>query len=104
MSSIIFEAKTFVINRLTEWLDLFPGLRLCYYFEPCSDAHIVDIEPESFLHSNEQFIEAQLDLIHEVEYRFSEHGMIFLTHQESQYLLGKGTIEIQANHSTAYKL
>lgn len=100
MNDITAEAKIFVQNRLRAWLDIFPGLQLRYYFEPCSDAHVVEVKPESIHYNNEQMIKAQLALIRDVEQRFPEHGMIYFTESDSKDLLGSGTIEIHSSHST----
>jgi hypothetical protein len=95
MNTTIEEAKQFVYHRLVEWTEHFPGLHLRYYFEPCSDVHIVEVKPESFHNSNEAFIQAQLALIHTIQEKFPNHGMICFTESDSAYLLGEGTIELR---------
>jgi hypothetical protein len=99
MSNEKNQAKQFVQQRLEAWVMSFPGLRLRYYFEPYSDAHVVEVKPESYHNSDTLFVKAQLALMDDVESRFPEHGMVYFTDPGSAYLLGKGTIEIQANHS-----
>jgi hypothetical protein len=94
MRDLVLAAKAFVTQQLKDWVNQFPGLRLRYYFEPSVDAHVVAVQPAWFHDSHPQFIRAQLALMDAVESNFSEHGMIYFTEPEGEYLLGEDTITI----------
>jgi hypothetical protein len=87
-------ASAFVEKRLREWLELFPSLRMRYYFQPFAEVHVIEVKPEWYHDSNETFIEAQLALMDDVETYFPDHGVTYFTNPKFEHLLGNGTIEI----------
>jgi hypothetical protein len=87
-------AKEFVIARLREWLDIFPGLRMRYYFEPCSDVHFVALDPTSFPMDDDSFLDTQLALISDLPKAYPDHGMALFSKPEYAHFLGDDTIEI----------
>jgi hypothetical protein len=99
MNPLNEHAKDFVLSRLEQWVNQFPGLRLRYCFQPCADTHVVAIQPAWLHHSNEQFVKAQLGLMDDVESQFPEHGMVYFIEPEANYLLGKDTITIGPAHA-----
>jgi hypothetical protein len=59
----IAAAKAYIQQRLSVWLDLFPGLRMRYYFEPCLYVHFVKLDPASYPMDDERLQYAQIALI-----------------------------------------
>jgi hypothetical protein len=94
-------AKDFIQQRLREWLDLFPGLRIRYYFEPCSELHLVKFDPTSYPMDDEKFLEAQLELIFDLIEHYPEHSVTPIYEPEHDHFMREGTIEITQELSAA---
>jgi hypothetical protein len=105
MNDNIADVQSFLFQRLREWLDLFPGLRLYYYFEQCADEHIVKLDPDSYPMDDERFLNAQIALISEMIEIYPEHSVTPFYESRFDRLLGEGTIEITHEYpSTATPL
>jgi hypothetical protein len=87
-------AIAYIQQRLREWLDLFPGLRIRYYFEQCSDVHFVALDPTSFPMDDDSFLDAQLALIYDLIETYPEHGIAPFFKPEFEHHMREGTIEI----------
>jgi hypothetical protein len=94
-------AKAFIQHRLREWLDQFPGLRMRYYFEPCSDVHFVKFDHTSYPMDDEPFLQAQLALIDDLMNIYPEYGLAQFYEPEHEYFMRDGTIEITRQFSAA---
>jgi hypothetical protein len=94
-------AKAYIQQRLREWLDLFPGLRMRYYFESCSDVHFVALDRTSFPMDDDSFLDAQLALMHEVRRTYPEHSVAPFSNPEHEHIMREGTIEITRQLSEA---
>jgi hypothetical protein len=87
-------AKAYIQQRLREWLDLFPGLHMSYYYESSSDVHFVKLDPDSYPMDDERFLEAQLTLFDDLIDAFPEHSVSTIHDPRFDHFLGEGTIEI----------
>jgi hypothetical protein len=94
-------AKAYIQQRLREWLDLFPGLRMRYYFEQCSDVHFVALDPTSYPMDDDSFLDAQSVLMDDVRNTFTEHGVAPFFKPEFEHHMREGTIEITRQLSEA---
>lgn len=87
-------AKAYIQQRLKEWLNLFPGLQMRYYYEQCSDVHFVKLDPSSYPMDDERFLEAQLSLFDDLIDIFPEHGVCPFYDPRFDRFMREGTIEI----------
>jgi hypothetical protein len=94
-------AKAYIHQRLREWLDLFPGLRIRYYFHPSAELHLVKFDPTSYPMDDKRLIEAQLSLFNDLLSTFPEHSITTIHELKHEHFMGKGTIEITHQLSAA---
>lgn len=52
----------FLIKALTEWCQMFNGIHVRYAYDPITEYHIVEVDPESVRRGNEAYKEAEYAL------------------------------------------
>jgi hypothetical protein len=72
-------AKEYIYKNLQKLANLFTNLTFAYEFKEMSQTHVIEVKPEFEFSSNDEYIDAEIDLTSKFDELFYPESILFIS-------------------------